>query len=379
MEKRKFEVAIVGGGPAGSTCGYELAKAGVDVAIFDHSHPREKPCGGAISARILKYMKLPDNVIERKIDWLFLESPNGSMVKIKSKNAGFFVMRKKMDSWMLQRAKKAGVIIIEEQVIDVNKQNGVWRLYTKKGVLESKFLIGADGINSVVRKKIIGPIPKKDIGHCVGYHIKHKKEYINSKFQNSLEIYFIGQPYVSSGYAWIFPKYEHITVGIGSKLGTHNLSISLEKFLKEHHSTKRIKLEGKKHFYSHLVPAIGSLKFLDLPTAGPEWAVIGDAAGHVNPITGEGIYYAVIDGILAARAYKKGDLTVFHKLWKKEYGNDLLYGAIMQKFFYKKIIINKIIATSKTRSSLQKTLVDLIFTRDNYRNILIKLLLNFIF
>ncbi len=371
----KFEVAIVGGGPAGSTCAYELARAGVNVALFDHSHPREKPCGGAISGRIFDELKISENVIERRINWLILESPNGQRVKISHKNAGILVMRKKFDYWLLKRAIKIGAKHIKENVTNVVFKKNVWNIKTNKGTYTSRFLVGADGVNSLVRKTVSNPIPKKHMGHCVGYHITHKSEYIDGAFIDALELYFLGQPYVSIGYAWIFPKFEHITVGIGSKLGTSKLKDFLEYFLKTHSAANRIIKPKKAEIHSYLVPAVSNSKFFDLPTTGKNWVLIGDAAGHVNPVTGEGIYYAIAGGKLAANAYLEGNIQLYEKYWRKKYGEDLYWGLKIQMIFYHKNLLNFSIKIAEKSLEMRKILSEIIVPRKySYKKIFLLLL-----
>jgi geranylgeranyl reductase family protein len=367
------EVAIVGGGPAGSTCASELAKNGVDVALFDHSHPREKPCGGAISGRIFEDFKFPKNIIERHIDWLILENQNGIKTKIFRKNMGIVVMRKKFDYYLFNQAKKFANII-EERVIDVKKDGNFWKIRTNDKKFKTKILIGADGCSSLVRKKVFKPIHKNLLGHCVGYHLPHKKEYIEKKFLNALELYFIGKPYVNIGYVWIFPKSEHVTIGIGARLGTENMKQSLDKFIDLHPAANRLSKISLRNIkiHSHLVPAISDANFFNLPTTGKNWILIGDAAGHVNPITGEGIYYAMTGGKLAAKSYLEGDIKLFEIFWRKKYGSDLYYGARLQKLFYNSNFTNKLIDESKKSKILQELILNVICPQVSYKDFLNK-------
>lgn len=356
------EVAIVGGGPAGSTCASELAKNGVDVVIFDHSHPREKPCGGLISSRIFEKIDIPESVIEKHIDWLILESSDGDKIKIYQKSVAITVMRQKFDNYLLNKAIKNGSNFFDKQIKKIYRKNNFWILESGKEKFKSKILIGADGCNSLVRKIVQEPINTNLLGHCVGYHILHEREHITKNFLNAAELYFLGPPYVNIGYAWIFPKTDYITVGIGAKLGTPNLSQSLEKFLKYHPACKR--LSNSKGLFKHarIIPAISDASFFHLPTCGKNWILIGDSAGHVNPLTGEGIFYAITGGKLAAKAYIENDITLYEKYWRKEYGSDLYWNAKIQKFFYNPLIINNLIKIAKKDKKLQHLILDIIFS-----------------
>jgi geranylgeranyl reductase family protein len=363
------EVAVVGGGPAGSTCASELAKSGVDVVLFDYSHPREKPCGGAISGRIFEDFNIPENVIERHIDWLVLENQHGVKTKIFRKNMGILVMRKKFDYFLFKQAKRL-TKVIEERVIDVKKNDNFWQIKTNTKKFKTRILIGADGCSSLVRKTVFKPIHRDLLGHCVGYHLPHKKEYIEKKFLNALELYFLGKLYVNIGYVWIFPKLDYVTVGIGARLGTKNMKQSLDKFIDLHPAAKRLSKISLRNIkiHSHIVPAISDANFFDLPTTGKNWILIGDAAGHVNPITGEGIYYAMTGGKLAAKSYLEGNIKLFESYWRKKYGSDLYYGAKLQKLFYSSKITDNLIKISRNSKTLKELLLNIICPQTSYKS-----------
>jgi len=362
------EVAIVGGGPAGSSCASELAKNDIDVVLFDHSHPREKPCGGAITQRIFEDFEIPKNVIERYIDWLILESPAGHKVEIHSDNLGIVVMRKKFDYFLFSQAKKL-IETVEEKVIDIKKDGIYWHIKTTDKSFKTRILVGADGCPSLVRSKVCEPIPKELLGQTFGYHIPHKKEHINKKFKNCLELYLIGKPYLERGYVWVFPKSDYITVGIGSKLGTPQLKERLHDFLNKHPSAKRIIFPEKIKPHSHLVPFISDSNFFTKKVSGKNWLLIGDAAGHVNPITVEGIYYAMKGGKLAAKAIINNNLEYYEKLWRADFGYDLFYGAKLQNLFYNELFLDKVIRLSQKTEEIQNIIADIIASRVPYNKL----------
>jgi len=361
-----YEVAVVGGGPAGSVCASELARNGVNVVIFDHSHPREKLCGGAISGRHLKELKIPDNVIEREINWIIVEDQHGHNVKLYERKGGIVLMREKLDYYLFQKSKDDGAKQIKERVISFKKKKNKWILKTNKSVYKSNFLVGADGCPSLIRKKFLGDIPKEHLAHCVSYHIPHKKSHIEKKFGDSIELYFLGEPYVDLGYIWIFPKIEFVTVGLGTKLGSSQIQESLKNFIHDHPKTKRLILPKEITLYSHLLPFISSSDFYKDPITGKDWVLIGDAAGHVNPLTGEGIYYAMKGGKLAAKAYLNENIYFFETYWREEYGGDLYYGSKFRDLFYNPRLIDIVINIGNKSSKMCEILADIIATRVPY-------------
>ena len=237
-------------------------------------------------------------------------------------------------------------------------------------------VIGADGVNSIVRKAVHFPIPKEHLAHGVCYHLKHTKKHVQEKFGDTVEFHFIGKPHVEFGYFWIFPKLDVINVGIMTKLGTAKIQDTLNHFLAKHERAKHIKVVGKPEAMAHLIPSATSTHFFDLPTTGKDWALIGDAAGHVNPISGEGVYYAMNGGKLVAKAYLDGNLSLFEDYWRKKYGSDMYLGVRLKKFVYNQKILSRLIKTAKKDKKINELMADLVASRRPYNKILLDLILN---
>jgi geranylgeranyl reductase family protein len=330
-----FEVGIVGAGVAGSTCAKVLGRAGVTVALFDPSHPREKPCGGLVENRVVEEFDVPEELLQNEIKWLLAERFK-FRVKLNYRPSMFLISRKDFDYYLLQRAlKNESVTFFDEEVSQVTKDGNTWILRTNKDrCVKVKVLIGADGCPSFVRKYIFRPITSQFLATAVGYNFSCPSKYIEEAFaKNTVEAYYSHEYVEKIGFVWIFPKRTSINVGIGSIDTGKKLKQTLEKFIFLHPAGKRLKhLEG--HFFSHLVPAILRDDFFDKPCSGENWALIGDAAGHVNPISGLGIYYAMKGGTLCGSAFLDGDLCLFEKYWRKGYGGELYYGAKTASKFY---------------------------------------------
>jgi geranylgeranyl reductase len=335
MVSNTFQIGIVGAGPAGSTCAQVLGEAGVKVAIFDHSHPREKPCGGFIEDRVVEEFEIPKTLLENEVKWSLTER-----FKLRTRflfePSQFLVSRKDFDYYLLQRAlKNKNVTFFDERVNQVTEEKKKWILRTNRGkCVKVEFLIGADGCPSLIRKYVYKPIPQEFLAVTVGYDLFCSSDYIEKNFaKNSVEVYYSRQYIKKGGFIWIFPKKTKVNVGIGSRETGSELKQALDTFISLHPAGKRLKnLEGQ--FFTHLIPAVSMKNFFDLPCSGNNWALIGDAAGHVNSIGGLGIYYAMKGGMLCGSAFLDGDIHLFEEYWRKEYGDELYYAAATVSKFY---------------------------------------------
>jgi len=362
-----FDVAVVGGGPAGSTCAKELGERGVSTALFDHSHPREKPCGGGVTNKVVRQFEIPESIADVITEHIFIESPHGTSLKISSPRGGFLVMRKKFDFFLLERAKKH-CTFFNERVNAIKWEGNEWILETGKRKVSAKIVVGADGVNSLVRRTVLAPIPNQLLAQCVGYHIPHDSEYIKKNFSPGIYLFFYSHK-KEGGYFWIFPKQNFVTVGTGLRFGVKGIKELVDAFISSHPAAKKIIKPKQEHIHSHLIPFVNKPSFYDLPTSGENWVLVGDAAGHVNPLTGEGIAYAMMGGRLAAEAISKNDLPSYEKKWRKEFGPDLYIGARLQNIFYNPTLMHIAIKLGIRSKTLQNFFKDLIEANITYNKL----------
>lgn len=328
MSPNDFEVGIVGAGPAGSCCARVLGEAGIRVALFDHSHPREKPCGGLIEGRVAEEFSIPKELLQNTIEWFWAER-FGFRARLSVEPSMFLIARKEFDYYLVQQALRSkSVTLFDEKVVQINRKNGGWMMATNKNRrATSKALIGADGCPSLIRKHVSEPIHPRFLASTVGYDFPCPAKHVEQIFpKNTIEAYYSRRYLRKRGFIWIFPKRDSINIGIGGIEEAKKLRDSLDCFVRLHPAGKRLKgLKGR--LFAHLVPAVWQQEFFDLQCSGDNWALIGDAAGHVNPLSGMGIYYAMKGGVLCAKAYLEGDLHLFEKYWRNDYGGELHYGA----------------------------------------------------
>lgn len=323
-----FTVGIVGGGVAGSSCAQVLGAAGVKTLIFDHSHPREKACGGLIEERVVDEFDIPEELLENEVRWCLAERFR-FRVKLAFKPSMFLVSRKDFDYYLINRAtENKSVTFLLEKVTSIAKAEEGWILETNKHrCVKVNVLIGADGCPSLIRNLVFKPIDQGLLAATFGYNLACPTKFIEGAFpKNTIEVYYLQECVRKGGYIWIFPKRNSVNIGIGGMDTVKRMKESLEKFIMSHPAGRRFKLL-KGNPFAHLVPAVWMVDFFDLPCVGKDWALIGDAAGHVNSIAGAGIYYAMKGGALCGQAILDGDLSLFDKYWRKEYGEELHYGA----------------------------------------------------
>jgi len=330
-----FDVGIVGARVAGSTCAKVLGEAGIKVALFDNSYPREKPCGGILDDRIVEEFSIPKQVLENEITYILAERYEFKE-RLFVEPSMFLVSRKDFDNFLLERAlRNKSVTFYEEMVNGIEREQSDWILTTNKDrSVKVKFLVGADGCPSLVRRYVSKPIDGKLVGATVGYIFQCSRKYLQENFQpNTVEVYYSRVYVQKGGFIWIFPKKDSINFGIGGLESGRDLKQSLDRFLFSHTAGRRLcPLKG--HLFGGLVPIIWQKGFFDMPCTGNNWALIGDAAGHVNSINGAGIYYAMKGGMLCAQAILGGDICLFEKLWREEYGDELYYAANNELKYY---------------------------------------------
>lgn len=356
-------ICIIGAGPAGSYLAYLLARSGIYATIFDHSHPREKPCGGGISPFALsKFPFLKEiSCSQRFIDKAVLISPKGREA-ILNVGTGMNVSRKHFDSCLLQRALDSGARLVAERVVNVRKQVNSWVIRTQSEEYHSRLIVGADGVNSIVRRTILSPIPKEDLAACIGYFSTNVEiDYCLMRFYEGLQ-----------GYAWVFPRESHSSIGIVAKMKqAKNLKAHLNRFIEEYcPNMERVSAFGA------LVPMIRHTKFYEIPCSGEDWILIGDAAGHVDPILVEGIRYAIWSAELAAEAIIDGDSTKFDTLWRSAYYRNFIEACRLAELWYNPRVIDLIVMMASRSKSFERLLAGLVMKEQNYNGLIKNLFIN---
>jgi geranylgeranyl reductase family protein len=317
------QVAILGGGPAGAFAAEQLASAGLRVQLFDEKLAWEKPCGGGLTYKAYhQYPFLIDNPTpKRLVTETVLAAPRAGEVSLKLSEPLLIYSRFDLNRMMLDRAERAGAQIEKARVNELARCGSSWRLRTSGGVADADFCIVATGARNPLRQvgTELGP---EDTMSALGYYVPAEQARIDIQFLPQLE-----------GYIWVFPRCQHLSVGIcGKGVPAAALRKRLEQYMVEHD----LSAKGAT-FYSHLLPSLATRSWKTNRVAGDGWMAVGDAAGLVDPITGEGLYYAIRSGDLAARSLlaEVGDLAerVMHyqRLLRRDFAADLEFGSRLAK------------------------------------------------
>jgi geranylgeranyl reductase family protein len=307
MTDNRFDAVVIGAGPAGSTVARLLAEGGARVALIDHSHPREKTCGGGISARATAMFPELDRLRPRGRSGtsLRLVSPRGVTVTVKGSGQTFAIDREILDGTLLDRATAAGVALHRHRALSFERRRDGYLVNTRAGKVRARVLVGADGVHSLVRRRLVGPIPREH--RAFGAHLL-----VPDLSPPSALIRFFGD---CRGFAWVFNRRDRSSIGVGlPQTCMGNWRGRLASFFAEQAPGREM---GKPQCWS--LPQATHIDFFEASVAGKDWLLIGDAAGHVDPILGEGIHYAVWGATLAAEAVLGGHPKLYDRLWRDAY------------------------------------------------------------
>lgn len=344
-----YDVIVVGGGPAGSTAARRIAQLDLSVVVFDKdTFPRNKACAGGMRNFVAENLDFSiESVVEREVYGQRLYGPSGVLVDCRRSHVGgHTVMRTEFDNLLLQKAGEAGAVVRDGvKIINVEQNQEMVIVETEEGQkISSKYLIGADGINSTVAKSLGFYQGWKNDSAAVAIEVEAEvgKEAVEricgvpyDKEGAAIDIFFGPVPH---GYIWCFPKRSILSLGAGCRQDrAQNIRAHFNKWFddfKQKHDISPTILSDT----AARLPYSGAVK----KTVMGRTILIGDTAGFVNPFSGEGIYLAITSGIVAApvieKAMKEADpriLRDYEKGWKSEFGTDLKVAKGLAKMTFK--------------------------------------------
>ncbi|NWF93454.1 MAG: geranylgeranyl reductase family protein [Syntrophaceae bacterium] len=300
---RDYDVIVVGAGPGGSTAARFCAQAGLKTLLIEKEKlPRYKPCGGCLSVKTVDLLGfdlssvIENTIYEVKFSYC-LEDP---FLIQSNQPIAFLVMRNRLDHLLVNKALEKGAEILEGSRATGVKEtgDGVEVELANGERLRGEYLIGADGANSVVARSLsLFPLKSKTDG--IGLESEIRFQSVANISKEDLRRIHLDFGRIPSGYGWVFPKREGLSIGIGGMFmekGRVDLRQSYIDFLKGLNYTHDVEAE---RVIGHLLPS-----FYDDGQKVSEGRVllVGDAGHLIDPLTGEGIYYAIRSGMLAAEA-----------------------------------------------------------------------------
>ncbi|MGY6529764.1 MAG: geranylgeranyl reductase [Cyanobacterium sp.] len=348
-----IRVAVVGGGPSGSSAAEILAKAGIETYLFERKLDNAKPCGGAIPLCMVDEFDLPPEIIDRRVRKMKMISPSNIEVNIgQTLKEGEYIgmcRREVLDGFMRDRAAELGANLINGTVYQLDIPDNDTSPYTlhyadhsngsaqgEMKTLKVDLVIGADGANSRVAKAI----DAGDYNYAIAFQERIKLPEDKMAYYDELAEMYVGNDVSPDFYAWVFPKYDHVAVGTGTMKVNQSMIKDLQAGIRQR-AAKR--LEGGEiiKVEAHPIPehprprrVVGRV------------ALVGDAAGTVTKSSGEGIYFAAKSARMCAevivetsnngqRVPTEADLKTYLKKWDKQYGTTYLVLDILQRVFYR--------------------------------------------
>ncbi|HEX8707791.1 MAG TPA: NAD(P)/FAD-dependent oxidoreductase [Pyrinomonadaceae bacterium] len=353
MMSERFDVLIIGAGPAGSFAAEKLARAGVRVALFDGRPAGEpKACGGGVTSKALKAWPHLLGAVGRMIDEVEMYSPAGKRLRLKLEEPFAIYSRTAFDSYLRERARTAGAHVFAERVsLRVRaSEDEDWVARGRAREWSAPVLVAADGAGSRIAKELAGPLPPAEMEVAFGYRAP-----LPELGSAPTVIAFLPG---WAGYAWAFPRIDHLSFGIATSQDAFNhraLDELLRAFMlgyyrqrvdpaaglwrarpqdAEHDARIRSALETTTERYAARIPGLAAATWDTRRAAGAGWALLGDAAGFADPVTGEGIYYALRSAELYAAAYLDGRPDDYERRWRNDFGRELRRAAEMRDRFY---------------------------------------------
>jgi len=345
-----FDVIVVGAGPAGATAAKVLGDAGIATLLLDKAEfPRDKPCGGGISARVIKrFPYLADALAGIPTKWIsrvYFESPDGSAVEYRSNQPLYVMVRRCEFDHLLFSLARAGVefqaALVRKIVLTPDSVVVSADVDGKLSEYRCQVVLGCDGANSVVARASGLRSGRIQSEYAIDMMEETPYDELNLRGRDRMYVYYRIQG--QYGYGYVFPKAGHVNLGIGFKLDYYLSQLRGRHYSYHQAFTEELKIKGllegesnEKHFRAFPLPISGPLE----RTYADRMLLAGDAGGFVNAFTAEGIYYAMVSGEHAGQAaakavraarFDRARLREYQLSWQREIGLELLKSFQIQR------------------------------------------------
>jgi len=368
------DVAILGAGPAGAWAAFVLARGGARVTMFDPSHPREKACGGGVTGRALALVRdaVADGAFPRTVVRTARFTAPGRPATATARRArgadegatvtlddGTLVVasRAAFDAALVNAAARAGARLVRARVTAVTIDAHGVTLDTGSDRFTADVVVGADGANSLLRRRVAAPFRRDQLSIATGF-------FAHGATSDEIVIELTGDP---PGYIWSFPRPDHLAIGICAQADAGITAAQLRARTAAWIDRTGIASRAALEPYSWPIPSLTASDYESLPLAGARWALVGDAAGLVDPITREGIYFALRSADLVARSLMSGRATsTYAASVGDELVRELARAARLKAGFFRPAFLDLMVDAVAHSAPVRRVVADLVAGRQAY-------------
>jgi geranylgeranyl reductase family protein len=364
-----YDAAVIGAGPAGAWTARLLASRGARVALVDPSHPREKPCGGGVTGRALALVASALDPLPRTVaiqSARFVDSSTGRSAAVALDDLAFPALsvasRAAFDLALVGAAERAGATLVASRATSIAREGARWRLSCGTDVHHAAFIVGADGANSFTRRIVSRPFARDQLSIATGF-------FAEGATSREIVIEFTAEP---AGYIWSFPRPDHLAIGVCAQAdagtGSAVLRERVRRWIDAHGFARGTRLVP----YSWPIPSLSAAELQRLEVEGPGWMLVGDAAGLVDPITREGIFFALQSAAFAADALSSGGRDAsghYREAVRTTIASELARAARLKAGFFRPRFIRLLVGALAESEGIRRVMADLASGEQSYRGL----------
>ena len=363
----RFDSVIVGAGPAGCVAARELSQQGARVALVDGSHPREKACGGGVTFHALAALADPALTVRaggHAIREAVFES-DGRRARLALSADDLHVLpRRTLDAELLASAVAGGAVHVPARALSFVRTDYGWTVETTGGSVTGSWLLGADGAAGIVRKHTFRPFARDQLSVAAGC-------FVEGVSAPEIVIRFVDRP---PGYLWSFPRHDHLAVGACAQ-ANETSSAAVQAIADRWLDTYPPAAGHPRRRYGWPIPSLTAADLAAERPAGDRWLLLGDAAGLVDPITREGIFFAVRSGLLAAEALQRPDPSgAYTAAVRDGIHRELARASQLRNAFFQPRFTSLLVDALARSPAIAAVMIDLIAGRQSYAGLKRRLL-----